>query len=437
MKISIIGAGYVGLVTGVCFANTGNDVLFLDVDKKKVLRMKKKQVPFYEPELEKLFKKNIELNYLNFTTSLKKTINHSNLIFFCLPTPEAEDGSANLSYIKKIAAEIGKRIKKYTIIINKSTVPVGTNKIVKKIISKETKILFDVVSNPEFLKQGNAINDFLKSERVIIGSQSKKAIEILKKLYLPYVETKENIIIMGETSAELTKYAANSFLATKITFMNEIANYCEKVGADIEQVRTGISSDSRIGRHFLFAGVGYGGSCFPKDVKALIKSGEKDNFDFHIIKEVNKVNENQKLILVEKLKQHFGASLSSKNIAVWGLSFKPETDDTREAPAHYIIKEILALGVANICVFDPEAMKKTKLVFEDKIEYAQSKYECLDNSDALVICTEWSTFKNINFEEIKKRMRSITIFDGRNVCNMIDIKKENITYYSIGRRKIN
>jgi len=437
MKISIIGTGYVGLVTGVCFANTANDVLCLDIDKEKVSKMNKKQVPFYEPELEKLFKKNIELKYLNFTTSLEKTIVHSNLIFLCLPTPEDEDGSADLSHVKKIATEIGKRIKKYTIIINKSTVPVGTSNILKKIISKETKVPFDVVSNPEFLKQGNAISDFLKSERVIIGSQSEKAIEILKKLYIPYVENEKNIIVMEETSAELTKYAANSFLATKITFMNEIANYCEKIGADIEQVRMGISSDSRIGKHFLFAGLGYGGSCFPKDVKALIKSGEKDDFNFHIIKEVNKVNETQKLILVEKLKHHFGTSLKNRKIAIWGLSFKPETDDTREAPSHYIIKEILSLGVSNINVFDPEAIKKTKLVFGNKIEYTSSKYKCLDNADALLICTEWSTFKNINFEEIKKRMKSAIIFDGRNVCNIKDIKKENIVYYSIGRRKIN
>ncbi len=440
MNVTIIGTGYVGLVTGACFAEKGNKVLCVDIDEQKVKKMEQKIVPFYEPGLEELFIENIDKKRLLFTTSLEEGIKHSNIIFLCLPTPENEDGSADLSYIINLVKNLSKKITGYTIIINKSTVPVGTATKVKQILLDEniSEDNFDVVSNPEFLKQGHAVVDFLESERVVIGTQSSKVIELLKELYLPFVKDEKDILIMDEFSSELTKYAANSFLATKITFMNEISNYCEKIGANIDHIREGIGMDSRIGNKFLYPGIGYGGSCFPKDVKALIRSGEEAGFNFNIIKAVDDINQNQKTVLVDKVLQHFNEDIADKKIALWGLSFKPETDDTREAPSHYIIEKLISLGVKNIVGFDPQAIQKTKSRFGDKIVYSSSKYEALNDADALLICTEWTDFKDINLNEIKKRMKQAILFDGRNLYDINKIKSEgDITYYPMGKNPIN
>ncbi|MCL4161271.1 UNVERIFIED_CONTAM: hypothetical protein GTU68_047686 [Idotea baltica] len=394
--------------------------------------MLKGHVPIYEPHLDVLFQRNIKANRLNFSTNLKEGLDFGDVIFLALPTPEDEDGSADLKYILSVSKDIGKLIDSYKVIVDKSTVPVGTSDKVKEIISKNAKVDFDVVSNPEFLREGFAVDDFLKPERIVIGASSQKAIDIMRKLYKPYVRSGNPIIVMDEKSAELTKYAANSFLATKITFMNEIANFCEKVGADVDKVRIGMGTDSRIGKRFLFPGIGYGGSCFPKDVKALKKSGEDSKYKFKILDAVIDVNKTQKTVLIPKIKTFFKNNLKNKKIAVWGLAFKPETDDIREAPALYIIKELLELG-SEISVFDPEAMPNVKYKFKDKINYASSMYEAIENADALVICTEWSIFRTPDFDMIRRKMNSAVIFDGRNLYDIIDMKKENINYSSIGR----
>ena len=432
MKISVIGTGYVGLVTGTCLAETGNEVICVDIDKDKVDKMRNGAVPIYEPHLDVLFERNIKANRLQFTTSLDEGLEHGEIIFLALPTPEDEDGSADLSYVLNVSKLIGEKIKEYKVIVDKSTVPVGTAEKVKETISENTQCNFDVVSNPEFLREGYAVDDFLKPERIVIGSSSEKAIKLMQKLYNPFVRSGNPIIIMDEKSAELTKYAANSFLATKITFMNEIANYCEKVGADVDKVRAGMGTDSRIGKRFLFPGIGYGGSCFPKDVKALQKAGLDKDYDFKILNSVIEVNEKQKTILIPKIENQFNHDLTNKKLAIWGLAFKPETDDVREAPAIYLMNELLSRG-AKLSVYDPEAMQNIKKQFGDKLTYCESMYDALTDADALVICTEWSIFRTPDFNKVKQLLKQNIIFDGRNLYDLEDIKKEGISYMSIGR----
>ena len=435
MKVSVIGTGYVGLVTGTCLAETGNNVLCIDIDKTKVDKMKKGVLPIYEPHLDVLFQRNIKANRLNFSTSLEEGLEHGDIIFLALPTPEDGDGSADLSYVLGCASDIGRLLKSYKVIVDKSTVPVGTAERVCEVISSHTNIEFDVVSNPEFLREGFAVDDFLKPERIVIGSTSQKAIELMEKLYKPFVRSGNPVIIMDEKSAELTKYAANSFLATKITFMNEIANFCEKVGADVDKVRAGMGTDSRIGKRFLFPGIGYGGSCFPKDVKALYKSGKDLGYEFEILNAVIKVNDIQKKILIPRIETYFNNNIKGKTFAIWGLAFKPETDDIREAPALYIIEALLSKG-ANVQVFDPEAMPNVKRKFGNQILYALNKDEATINADALIICTEWSLFRTPDFDKLKASLKQPVIFDGRNLYDLEEIQKEGFYYSSIGRETI-
>ena len=432
MKIAVIGTGYVGLVTGTCLAETGNEVVCVDIDQDKVNNMKSGIVPIYEPHLDLLFERNIKAGRLNFTSSLDEGLSFGEIIFLALPTPEDEDGSADLSYVLGVADQIGKKIKDYKVIVDKSTVPVGTAEKVQKAISKNAKCNFDVVSNPEFLREGFAVDDFLKPERIVIGSRSEKATELMKKLYNPFVRSGNPIIIMDEKSAELTKYAANAFLATKITFMNEIANYCERVGADVDKIRVGIGTDSRIGNRFLFPGIGYGGSCFPKDVKALQKAGKDVLYNFKILDSVIEVNEKQKTILFPKIEKYFKGNLLNKKIAIWGLAFKPETDDVREAPAIYLMNKLLDKG-ALLSVYDPEAMPNIEKQFGKKLNYSESMYDALEDADALVICTEWSVFRTPDFDKVKKLLNQNIIFDGRNLYETEEIKKEGFLYHSIGR----
>jgi len=433
MKISVIGTGYVGLVTGTCLAETGNEVLCIDINEEKVKQMQNGEVPIYEPHLDVLFDRNIKANRLRFSTSLKEGLDHGEIIFLALPTPEDEDGSADLSYVLGAAKDIGKLITDYKVIVDKSTVPVGTADRVREAIAKETSVDFDVVSNPEFLREGFAVDDFLKPERIVVGSSSDKATALMQKLYKPFVRSGNPIIIMDEKSAELTKYAANSFLATKITFMNEIANFCEKVGADVDKVRAGMGTDSRIGKRFLFPGIGYGGSCFPKDVKALHKSGKDNGYDFDILNAVIKVNDIQKKILIPRILSHFNNDLKGKTIAIWGLAFKPETDDIREAPSLYMIEELLKHDV-KLNVFDPEAMPNVKRKFGEQLNYASNMYETIKDVDALIICTEWSIFRTPDFNKLKQNMIAPVIFDGRNLYDVDDIKAEGFKYSSIGRK---
>lgn len=435
MKITVIGTGYVGLVTGTCLAETGNEVLCVDIDAQKVANMQQGNIPIYEPHLEGIFQRNINAKRLCFTTSLDKGVSFGDIIFLALPTPENENGSADLSYILDVANQIGKLIKEYKIIVDKSTVPVGTAEIVSSVIASNTTVPFDVVSNPEFLREGFAVDDFLKPERIIIGSSSEKATAQMKKLYNPYVRSGNPIVVMDEKSAELTKYAANAFLATKITFMNEIANFCKKVGADVDKVRVGMGTDSRIGNRFLFPGIGYGGSCFPKDVKALQTSGKEVSYDFKILQSVINVNKQQKTILIPRIESYFNQDLKGKTIAVWGLSFKPETDDIREAPALYNIDELLKRG-AKINAFDPEAMSNVKKRYPSQISLYKDMYSALDNADALLICTEWSVFRTPNFNTIKQKLNNPVIFDGRNLYDISEMEKEGISYISIGRKEL-
>lgn len=436
MKITVVGTGYVGLVTGTCLAETGNDVLCIDIDEHKVKTMQEGTVPIYEPHLDQLFDRNINAGRLKFSTSLDKGLDHGDIIMLALPTPEGEDGSADLSYILGVAKDIGTKLKEYKVIVDKSTVPVGTADKVNAVISKETTVEFDVVSNPEFLREGFAVDDFLKPERIIIGSSSERATKIMQKLYKPFVRSGNPIIIMDERSAELTKYAANAFLAAKITFMNEIANFCEKVGADVDKVRVGMGTDSRIGKRFLFPGIGYGGSCFPKDVKALYKSGNDVNYKFNILDAVIRVNDVQKKVLIPRIVSHFKNDLSNKKIAVWGLAFKPETDDIREAPSLYMIEELLEKG-ASITVFDPEAMSNVRKLFGDKISYASGMYAATKDADALIISTEWSIFRTPDFNRLKDNLINPVIFDGRNLYDVEDMVKEGFYYSSIGRKEAN
>lgn len=436
MNIAVVGTGYVGLVTGTCLAETGNHVICVDINTEKVKQMQAGVVPIYEPHLDQLFERNIKQGRLTFTTDLNAAIENAKVIFLALPTPPGEDGSADLSYILGVANDLGKIIKDYKVIVDKSTVPVGTADKVREAMKKNTQVPFDVVSNPEFLREGFAVDDFLKPDRVVIGSSSDKAKKIMEELYKPYVRQGNPIIFMDERSAELTKYAANAFLATKITFMNEIANLCEKLGADVDAVRIGIGSDERIGKRFLFPGIGYGGSCFPKDVQALAKSAKEVHYDFRILDSVMNVNEKQKTIILPKIKKYFDGNLRGKKIAIWGLAFKPDTDDIREAPALYIIDELLKEG-ASVVAYDPEAMANVKKLLGDKISYANDEYEALNGADALLIATEWSLFRTPDFEKLTKLLKSKAIFDGRNLYGVNQMKELGFYYSSIGRETVN
>jgi UDPglucose 6-dehydrogenase len=436
MKIAVVGTGYVGLVTGTCFAETGNTVICVDIDAEKVKKLSNGEITIYEPGLEKLFLRNQREGRLKFTTSLKDGVKDSQLIFLALPTPPGENGSADLSAVLKVSEDLGKIITDYKIIVDKSTVPVGTAEKVQKVIASNCNCEFDVVSNPEFLREGLAVEDFMKPDRVVIGTSSEKAKKVLNDLYAPFVRQGNPVIFMDERSAELTKYAANSFLATKISFMNEIAILCEKLGADVDMVRRGMGSDERIGKRFLFPGIGYGGSCFPKDVQALVKSSTEANYDFKILEAVMSVNEKQKLYLIPRIKKYFSNNLKNKKIAVWGLAFKPNTDDVREAPALSIINELLKEG-AIISAFDPEAMNNIKKVLGDKIELAAGQYDAITGCDALVIATEWSEFRTPDFERMGLVMKNKAVFDGRNVYEPARMKELGFYYESIGRKTIN
>jgi UDPglucose 6-dehydrogenase len=433
MKIAVIGTGYVGLVTGTCFAETGNTVTCVDIDVEKVMKLSNGEITIYEPGLEKLFLRNLREGRLKFTTNLVEGLQASLLIFLALPTPPDADGSADLSAVLKVAEDIGKVISDYKIIIDKSTVPVGTAEKVQKVIAAKCHCEFDVVANPEFLREGLAVEDFMKPDRVVIGTSSEKAKKILNDLYAPFVRQGNPVIFMDERSAELTKYAANSFLATKISFMNEIAILCEKFGADVDMVRRGIGSDERIGKRFLFSGIGYGGSCFPKDVHALARSAVDAGYDFKILEAVMQVNEKQKTSLIPRIKKYFNNDLKNKKIALWGLAFKPNTDDIREAPALYIINELLKDG-AIVTAFDPEAMNNVKKNLGNKINFAASQYDAIKDCDALVIATEWSEFRTPDFEKMSSTMKNKVIFDGRNVYEPAQMKELGFYYESIGRK---
>ncbi|HMT30489.1 MAG TPA: UDP-glucose/GDP-mannose dehydrogenase family protein [Bacteroidia bacterium] len=435
MNIAVVGTGYVGLVTGTCFAEMGNHVICVDIDKAKVDSMLNGKIPIYEPHLDVLFERNLKQGRLNFTTNLEDAVKTSRIIFLALPTPPGEDGSADLRYVLGVAEQLGKLITEYTVVINKSTVPVGTAEKVHAAIAKNCKVEFDVVSNPEFLREGFAVDDFMKPDRVVIGTDSEKARKIMSDLYAPFVRQGNPIYFMDARSSELTKYAANAFLATKITFMNEIANLCEKVGANVDMIRIGIGSDSRIGKRFLFAGIGYGGSCFPKDVQALERTANDFNYNFKVLSSVMEVNHEQRTIIVEKIKNYFNNDLKGKKIAVWGLAFKPDTDDIREAPALYIIEMLLKEG-ASVSAFDPEAMNNVKKTIGDKINYSTDPYEAVENADALLIATEWSVFRTPEFDSLSKKMKAKVIFDGRNLYDPAKMQELGFYYNSMGRNVV-
>ena len=442
MKIAVIGTGYVGLVTGTCFAETGNNVICVDIDERKVKKLANGEITIYEPGLEKLFLRNLKEERLHFTTSLSDAVKDAELILLALPTPPGEDGSADLKYILGVATDLGKLFQAgdYKVVIDKSTVPVGTAEKVRAAIlasgGDKIKDSFDVVSNPEFLREGIAVEDFMKPDRVVIGTSSEKARKIMGDLYAPFVRQGNPLIYMDERSAEMSKYAANSFLATKISFMNEVAKLCELLGADVDMVRRGIGSDERIGKRFLFPGIGYGGSCFPKDVLALVTSAREVNYDFQILEAVMKVNEIQKLHLMPGIKKYFNNNLAGKHFAMWGLAFKPNTDDIREAPALYMIDQLTAQG-ATVSVFDPEAMQNVKNLIGDKVQYAESQYAALKNADALVIATEWSEFRTPDFAKIAGSLKNKVIFDGRNLFDLNAIRALGFHYESVGRAVVN
>ncbi len=436
MNIAVVGTGYVGLVTGTCFAETGNNVICVDINEDKVKRLRRGEIPIFEPGLDVIFDRNTKEGRLHFTTDLSEAIKDAEIIFLALPTPPGEDGSADLSYILGVANQLGDIITDYKVIVDKSTVPVGTAEQVAAILSKKlSKKLFDVVSNPEFLREGVAVEDFMKPDRVVVGTKSEKARKAMRRLYEPFVRQGNPIYFMDERSAELTKYAANSYLAARISFMNEIANLCEKVGADVDMVRIGMGSDSRIGSKFLFPGIGYGGSCFPKDVQALAKTASQFSYDFKILKSVMKVNDRQKGIMVKKITKHFKNNLAGKTIAVWGLAFKPDTDDIREAPALVVIDQLLAAG-AQIRAFDPEAMNNVKMQYGNQIHFCNDLYEALAGADCLCIMTEWSEFRNPDFQKMKALLNEAVIFDGRNVYDLAEMKTQGFHYASIGRAKV-
>lgn len=430
-KIAVVGTGYVGLVTGTCFAETGNQVICVDIDEKKVEKMRQGEVPIYEPHLDVIFERNIKANRISFTTNLKEAVDFAEIIFLALPTPPGEDGSADLSYVLGVADELGEIMTDYKVIVDKSTVPVGTADKVHAKVAEKATVPFAVVSNPEFLREGFAVDDFLNPDRVVIGASDERAIQTMTELYKPFIRENHPIIVMDEKSAELTKYAANSFLATKITFMNEIANFCELVGADVDKVRQGIGSDSRIGPKFLYPGIGFGGSCFPKDVQALVKSGREANYTFEIINSVLEVNDRQKIKLVDKIENYFG-DVAGKTFALWGLAFKPDTDDIREASALYMIDKLVGAG-AKIVAFDPEAAANVREQIGDKITYANNQYEALEGADALLIATEWSVFRNPDFAKMKELLKEPIVFDGRNLYEVDKMKAEGFYYNSMGR----
>jgi UDPglucose 6-dehydrogenase len=435
MKIAVVGTGYVGLVTGTCFAETGNEVTCVDIDQTKVEKLSNGQITIYEPGLEKLFLRNLKEERLQFTTDLASGIKDAAIIFLALPTPPGEDGSADLKYILGVSDDIGKLLTGYKVIVDKSTVPVGTAEKVRLAIANNYKGEFDVASNPEFLREGVAVDDFMKPDRVVIGTSSERAKKVMGDLYAPFVRQGNPVIYMDERSAELTKYAANSFLATKISFMNEIAQLCELLNADVDMVRKGIGSDERIGRRFLFPGIGYGGSCFPKDVQALVKSSKEVKYNFQILNAVMEVNEKQKLHLMPKIEKYFSKNLKGKHFALWGLAFKPNTDDIREAPALYMIEALTKAG-ATVCAFDPEAMNNVKGLIGDKITYADSQYTALKGADALIIATEWSEFRTPDFLKIVGNLKNKVIFDGRNLFDVYAIKELGFYYESIGRPSV-
>jgi UDPglucose 6-dehydrogenase len=432
MKVAVVGTGYVGLVSGTCFAEAGNDVLCVDNNQEKLAMLRTGKVPIYEPGLETLFERNTKEGRLSFTDSLADAVEFAEIIFLALPTPPMEDGSADLKYVLGVSHEIGTLLKDYRVVVNKSTVPVGTADKVREAIAAQTDIEFDVVSNPEFLREGFAVQDFMKPERIVVGSSSERAVKVMKRLYKPFVMSGNPVIFMNERSAEVTKYAANSFLAAKISFMNEIANLCERVGADVDFVRQGMGTDSRIGKRFLFPGVGYGGSCFPKDVSALFKTSQEYSYDFQILNAVMQVNERQKSVMVDRIVEHYGSDLSGKTFAVWGLAFKPNTDDIREAPALVIVKRLLEMG-AEVKAYDPEAMGSVQKYTDLEIAYADNMYAPLPGADALLIITEWNEFRTPDFDRIKSSLREAVIFDGRNVYDLNTLTDAGFTYYSIGR----
>ncbi|MDH4069989.1 MAG: UDP-glucose/GDP-mannose dehydrogenase family protein [Ignavibacteria bacterium] len=435
MKLSVIGTGYVGLVVGTCLAETGNDVICVDVDEKKLKMLREGVSPIYEPGLSDLLRKNIHEQRLDFTSDLKKAVHHSEVIFLALPTPPAEDGSADLQHVLAVAGKIGQVMDGYKVIVNKSTVPVGTAEKVRQIISEQTDKEFDVVSNPEFLKEGAAVNDFMKPDRVVVGTKSPRAQAIMQDICSPFVRTGNPIILMDERSAEVTKYASNAFLATKISFMNELANVCERVGADIDTVRKGMGADPRIGSQFLFAGIGYGGSCFPKDVRALLNTSQSAGYTFEVLTSVDAVNRNQKELFVRKIMNHFDGNVAGKSIAIWGLSFKPNTDDMREAPALTIIGKLTDAG-ATVMVHDPVAMKEAKRRLGSTVSFFENNYDAVKGADALVVATEWNEFRRPDFERMKTLMRSPVIFDGRNIYDPARLSEKGFTYYGIGRQRV-
>ncbi|MFT4733515.1 MAG: UDPglucose 6-dehydrogenase [Algoriphagus sp.] len=435
MKIAVVGTGYVGLVSGTCFAETGNTVTCVDIDPKKIESLQKGKMTIYEPGLDVLFDRNTKEGRLTFTTSLADGIKGAEVIFLALPTPPGEDGSADLKYILGVADDLGKIMEEYAVIVDKSTVPVGTAEKVTAAIAANAKVDFDVVSNPEFLREGVAVDDFMKPDRVVVGTESERAQAIIKRLYAPLVRQGNPVIFMDERSAEMTKYAANSFLAMKITFMNEIANLCERAGADVDNVRKGIGTDSRIGKRFLFPGIGYGGSCFPKDVQALGRTAAEYGYDFKILNAVMKVNDKQKTKLLPQVKAYFKDELKGKTIAMWGLAFKPHTDDIREAPALYNIKSLRRAG-AKIVVFDPEAMENIKREIGRKVKYAKSMYDALEGADALMIMTEWPEFRSPDFEKMGTALKNKVIFDGRNLYDLENLRSKGFTYHSVGRKSV-
>jgi len=438
MNLAVVGTGYVGLVTGTCLAETGSNVICVDIDENKVKTMKAGQIPIYEPGLEVLFLRNVAKKRLSFTTDLNDAVRKSDIIFLSLPTPQGGDGAADLKYILKVADDLGKLFEAehdlgFKVIVDKSTVPVGTSERVRAAIKKHAPDFdFDVCSNPEFLREGIAVEDFMKPERVIVGTSNEHTRKVMEQLYEPFVRTGNPVYFMDEKSAEMTKYAANSFIAMKISFMNEIANLCELTGAQVDAVRLGIGSDSRIGKRYLFPGVGYGGSCFPKDVHALVNTANENKYDFQILKSVIDVNKKQVKLFFNKIYQHYNGNLKDKHFALWGLAFKPNTDDVREAPAHYLIKLLLELG-ATISAYDPEAIKSTKAVLGDSIQYSETSEEALLNADALIIVTEWKEFRNPDFEIVKSKLKTPVIFDGRNLYDLEKMRNLNFNYFSIGR----
>jgi UDPglucose 6-dehydrogenase len=432
MKIAVIGTGYVGLVTGTCFAETGNEVTCVDIDQKKVDKLSSGEITIYEPGLEKIFLRNLKEQRLHFTSDLKAGIKDAKILFLALPTPPGEDGSADLKYVLGVAKDLGNIIEDYVVVVDKSTVPVGTAEKVQKAIAENSKVDFDVVSNPEFLREGVAVEDFMKPDRVVIGTNSERSKKLMNELYAPFVRSGNPLIYMDVRSAELTKYAANSFLATKISFMNEIAQLCERLGADVDMVRLGVGSDARIGKRFLFPGIGYGGSCFPKDVQALVRSAAEVDYDFQILNAVMDVNEKQKLHLMPKINNYFDGDLAGKHFALWGLAFKPNTDDIREAPALYMIEALLAAG-ATVAAFDPEAMPNVKALLGDTISFAENQYDALEGADALIIATEWNEFRTPDFLKMVKSLKQKAIFDGRNLFEVKSVNELGFHYESIGR----